>query len=171
MKKNVICISIFSMLVMISCNSRDWDISKFNMQSDALKEGEEVVILYASKMKDFPAMLEMLETDDFKDILERNNIDIKNKTSITYIDDEGGYIQLVAVSQKTNDTVNILTFHWYDWKNYESETLKFQKVNYDTYIKNDNKRNMKKVARDPKFDNIADNNYPTIIGKVSQFEK
>ena len=170
MKKSLICMSIFSILLMLSCSSRDWNISKFNMKSDALKDGEEVVILYASKMNNFPNM-DMLERDDVKDFLEGYNIDIKTKTSITYIDYEGGYTQLVAVSQETNDTVNILTFHCYDWKNYKSETLNFYKVDYDVDATVDNKRELKKVARDPKFDYIADNNYPTIIGKVSQIEE
>lgn len=170
MKKNLIYTSIFSMFVMASCGTRDWDVSKFNIKPDALKDGEEVKVLYVSRSIDFPSQMgtdprefsKQFLPDSIKDKYDWNN------TPVLYVD-ERGYTQLVAISQSTNDTVNILTLDWYDWAHYNNETLVFHAVDYETSENGNNK--IEKVARgSSKFDYLA-NNYPAVIGRVSSLEK
>ena len=137
----------FLILFLSSCNHgyKFWDISKFSIVDSALKDKEEIKLLYSSRGPD-------------------NNEDLKY------------YIQIVAVSQKTGDTVNILTtvnngismddknkvFNYFDQNNFVSKS-----------IQNDTKKlkDITKVARDPKFDNIADNKFPTVIGTIGTVEK
>jgi len=162
MKKKLTGTLFFFILIMVSCGSNDWNTSKFNITSDVLKDGEKVKLLYISPFTKKNDAIENL----MKETLTEYNIDI-NKTTTSYID-EKGYTQLVAVSQETNDTVNILTTYWYDWENYIGETLEFYKIDdvFEIYVKHD----IKKVRRDSKYDYIADNNYPTIIGGVRSIE-
>jgi hypothetical protein len=98
------------------------------------------------------------------------------------------YIHIIAVSQKTGDTVNILTpvnngfskgdedkiFNYFDQNNLgskliqmDSEKLKNMDDVYEASKKAPKK--IMKVVRDPKFDNIADNKYPTVIGSIGTF--
>lgn len=142
-------------LLLSSCQNtyEFWNISKFNMDANALEDEEPIKVLYTSRAPD-------------------NNKDLEY------------YIHLVVVSQKTGDTVNLLTtanngfteedidkvFNYFgpenivtkasqidieELKNMEPrriDQMKLQKIN--------------KVVRDPKFDYIADNDYPTVIGTV-----
>ncbi len=154
-KPTILLFGLFTFLI-IGCGNRFefWDISKFRMDNTALEDNEEIKLIYTSRGPDF-------------------NKDLKY------------YIHLIAVSQKTGDTVNILTtadngltmedkdkvFNFFNQDNFitklaqlDSEKLKDIKhiddINSTEFKKND------KVARDPKFDDIADNNYPTIIGVI-----
>jgi hypothetical protein len=163
-KRNLVCTLIFLVLIMASCGSKTWDVAKFNMQPDILENGDEVVVGYAS-----PGMAMPQSNSKFvQEFIKENNIDFAKDININDIPStfEKGtkYSQLVAISLKTNDTINILTAYSYDncsWEQYDGEEiLVFSKTN---------DAKLKKVARDPKFDNIADNNYPTIIGKVSRY--
>ncbi len=79
MKKFLLSFSV--LLFIISCTSKYkyWDISKFNMKPTALKDGEEIKLLYSSRGPD-------------------------------YNEDLSYFYHLVVVSQKTGDTVNLLTF-------------------------------------------------------------
>lgn len=132
-----------------------WLLSRFNLQPTALEEGEPVKLLYTSQGPDF-------------------NLDKKY------------YIQLVAVSQKTGDTVNILTtsinnldassgdevFNYYGpesditlMSQRSVEELKQLKTSED--MRKLPRLKIDRVARDPQFDDIADNDYPTVIGCIA----
>ena len=143
----VIFFLTFLILLFPNCNHgyEFWDISKFSIVDSALKDQEEIKLLYSSRGPD-------------------NNDDLKY------------YIQIVAVSQKTGDTVNILTtvnngfsmddknkvFNYFDQNSIVSKTFQ----NNSTKLKE-----IKRVARDPTFDNIADNEFPTVIGTIGTVEK
>ena len=148
-------------LFLTSCNNgyKFWNISKFNIVDSALKDNEEIKILYSSGGPD-------------------NNKDFKY------------YIQIVAVSQKTGDTVNILTvvdngfsmvdkdkvFNYFDQNNFASKVIlmdpeKLTDVDNVNEISKKVPKHITKVARDPKFDDIADNNYPTVIGSIGTTSK
>lgn len=132
----------FCILFLGSCNGRYkfWEISRFNIVRAALADNEPIKLLYSSRGPD-------------------------NNENMEY------FIHIVAVSQKTGDTVNILTviengfsiddkdkvFNYFDEDNVVTRTVQpgYEKIKYIT-----------KVARDPKFDNIADNKYPTVIGSI-----
>ena len=131
-----------------------WDISKFKMDNRALEDEEEIKILYTSQGPDYNRKLEY-------------------------------YIHLVVVSQKTGDTVNILTtadndisiadkhkvFNFFNQDNVASKLLQMDVENLKDIkeleeITSKPLKNIDKVARDPNFDFIADNNYPTVIGVI-----
>lgn len=95
------------------------------------------------------------------------------------------YIHLIAVSQKTGDTVNILTtadngirindgdkiFNFFTKDHPGSKLMQMDpdSIKAIQHIDDVHKLELKKidkVARDPEFDDIADNNYPTTIGSI-----
>lgn len=156
MTKTTICIFGLFTLFLISCGSKYeyWEVSKFKIDNTALEDNEEIKLLYTSRGPDF-------------------NKELKY------------YIHLIAISQKTGDTVNILTtadngitmddkdkiFNFFNQDNLASKLIQMDLDNLKDikHVDDINKAEMKKidkVARDPKFDNIADNNYPTIIGSI-----
>ena len=131
-----------------------WDISKFRLDSLALSDNEEIKLLYTSRGPD-------------------NNKELKY------------YIHVIAISQKTGDTVNILTiaengftmedkdkvFNYFDQNNIASKLMQsgLDDLKIPNNLSEINKIKLKeinKVVRDPKFDHIADNNYPTVIGVI-----
>lgn len=148
-------------LLLFSCNNRYkfWDISKFNIVESALKDNEEIKILYTTRGPG-------------------NNEDLEY------------YIHLIAVSQKTGDTVNILTpvdngltmddqdkvFNYFDQNNPATKMMFMNPENLKDIekIREAQKsvpKKITKVVRDTQFDMIADNNYPTVIGAIGTVTK
>jgi hypothetical protein len=147
----------FISLCINACSSgyEFWDIAAFNIESDALAEFEEIKVIYTSRGPD-------------------NN---KNQDY---------YIHMIAVSQKTGDTVNILTtvdhgftatdankvFNFFGQNNPASQLLHVdaEKIknmkNVDELNDVEIRKDIELVARDPKFDYLAINNYPTVIGYI-----
>ncbi len=90
------------------------------------------------------------------------------------------YIHLIVVSQKTGDTVNVLTtmqngfdiskedkvFNYLNQGNPITKLMQtnLEKIKDADEINRTKLKDIKKVARDSKFDYIANNNYPTVIG-------
>lgn len=155
MKSNLVT-ALFALLI-LSCNGKYeyWDISEFNLQETALKNREEIKLLYTSNAPD------------------------KNK-------DREYYIHLVAVSLETGDTINILTtvnngigekdknkaFIFPDENSLEgkiilSDTDNIEEFDFEKESKTEAKK-INKVARDPNFDAIAENKYPTVIGIIAE---
>lgn len=146
---------IMLLIVLAGCNRYEyWDISKFNMDEDALEIGEEIKVLYTSRAPD------------------------SNK-------DKAYFIHYVVVSQQTGDTVNVLSHfqHITEWDQPKKEYIFLQHYALETLsdsmemVNIDNVEDIKdflvdpgvetnKVARYPAFDDIADNNYSTIIGSI-----
>lgn len=145
---------------MLACNSKPdyeyWDISKFRIEPNALQNEERVNIIYASGGPD--------ANRDFK-----------------------YFFHFVAVSMESRDTVNILTteqnlfndaddYKIYNYFNEEDITTKLAQMNLDsigkiTHIDQFDKiklRRPKKVARNPEFDMIGDNKFPTVIGSLGK---
>lgn len=159
MKKMTIYFLGLLTFLMTSCGNKYefWEISKFKIDNNALEDNEAIKLLYTSHGPDY-------------------NKELKY------------YIHLIAVSQKSGDTVNILTtahyritrededkiFNFFNQDNVASKLIQMDldKIQDIKHIDAINKKEMKKidkVARDPKFDDIADNNYPTIIGSIGTF--
>lgn len=147
----VLCLSC----LLISCfsSARYRDISEFNLQPNALKEGESIRLLAAV-------------------IGDEDNQEAKY------------YNHLIAVSGETGDTVNILTpvnhgltkadgertFNYFSLSDPAANVILMEskeleqlthidsvKVTHEAYTK---------VTRHPDFEDIAQNNYPTIIGII-----
>ncbi len=154
-KKTIYVLGLFAMLLM-SCSSKYeyWEISKFQIDNTVLENNEEIKLLYTSRGPD-------------------NNLNLEY------------YFHLIAISQKTGDTINILTtadngitmkdkdkiFNFLNKDNLVTKIIQMDLDNIEDIknIDDINKTEMKeikKVARDPKFDNIADNSFPTIIGSI-----
>jgi hypothetical protein len=140
-------------LYTISCTSKYeyWNISKFKMSPSALEDNEEVKILFSSQGPD-------------------SNKDLEY------------YIHLIVVSQKTGDTVNVLTtvnngldisdkdkvFNYIAQDNPITKLLQtdLDKADDLADVNRGKLKDINKVARDPEFDYIADNIYPTVIGVI-----
>lgn len=149
------------MLILTACGSNYeyWDISKFHIDNSALEDNEEIKLLYTSRGPDYNQDLEY-------------------------------YIHLITVSQKTGDTVNILTtadngitiadkdkvFNFFSQDNVATKIIQMDMESIkdikhvDDLDKMESKK-IDKVARDPKFDYIANNDYPTIIGSIGTMTK
>ena len=134
----------------IACNNNHgykfWDISKFNLVDTALKNNEPIKLFYSSRGPN-------------------NN------------DDFDYYFHIIAISLKTGDTVNILTpvEHGFTLEDKEKEFNYFDRNDIATrnlYLSRDepqkdySTKKIQKVARDPNFDKIADNKFPTVIGTI-----
>ena len=158
--KKTILLFLMVCMLFTACNSRYkfWDISKFRMDKNALADNEEIKLFYTSQGPD-------------------------NNEKLEY------YIHVIAISLKTGDTVNILTtanngftmedkervFNYFDEDSYVTKSLSI-----DTEKLIDGKppeineletKKITKVARDIKFDNIADNIFPTVIGSIGTISK
>jgi hypothetical protein len=156
-------ITWFLVLILMSCSHyKYWDLSKFKMVKGALKENEEVKLLYTSNGPD-------------------------NNTDLSY------FIHIIAVSKKTGDTVNILTTHnngveksdgdkVFNFISPESDMARFSNIGVTEDIDPDHPEEIlnakkpdlsgiKRVARDPDHDDIADNIYPTVIGWIGTYTR
>ncbi len=96
------------------------------------------------------------------------------------------YTQVIAVSQKTGDTVNILCNHDIHFTKPDGDKIfnyldennivnKIDQLKPGQNIKElDNikpKKFLPKVAIDPKFNAFSNNGYPTVIGTIGTFTK
>lgn len=148
-------------LLLVGCgkNYEYWDLSKFKIDTNALKDGDEIKLLYTSQGPD-------------------------------YNQNQEYYIHVVVVNLKTGDTVNILTtdnngfdarsadkvYNYYDMNNiasvasrlWSSDSTTLKEIRNVSEIKNIKLKQIDKVARDPEFDHIADNKFPTVIGSIGQ---
>ena len=129
------------------------------MVDSALKDNEEIKLLYSSRAPD-------------------------NNKDLDY------YVHLIAVSQKTGDTVNILTtvenyltnddkdkiYNYFDQNNIitkvsQQDLSKIKNMESVDKATKDIPKKITKVARDPQFDHIADNRFPTVIGSIGTKSK
>ncbi|MBK7440831.1 MAG: hypothetical protein IPI65_04665 [Bacteroidetes bacterium] len=80
MKIKFATVFVLFVFVIISCNNqyKYWDIEKFHMDEQALKDKEPIKLIYSSQGPNY-----------------NKNMDY--------------YVQIIAVSQETGDTVNILS--------------------------------------------------------------
>jgi hypothetical protein len=142
-------------LLFASCSAhyKFWDISQFDINPIALDDKEEVKVIYTSQGPG-------------------NNEDLEY------------FIHLIVVSQKTGDTVNVLTTinngfeedaadRIYNFFNESNPMAKLvhEDLKHVTSIEELNAvkvdlSGIRKVARDPEFDHLARNNYPSIIGWI-----
>lgn len=156
MKFIVFFISLTFLLT--NCNEEKntfWDITKFKIVEGALANYEELKILYASNGP------EQTSEDLF-------------------------YYHIIVVSVKTDDTINILStvnndfkesdqfkvYNFLNQNNFDSIENKFDSTEISQSSLLDNSLKISricKVVRDTNFDNITDNNYPTIIGFIGTF--
>ena len=153
-----IILFVISGLVLNSCSGRYqyWHLSKFNMNAHALKENEPVKIIYASQAPG----------------------DVKDRSY---------FIHLIAVSQSSGDTVNILTTinngferdsgnEVYNFLTADNQVVQLMHGDYENIKSVDeleklapvDVRHINKVVRDPQFDYLADNQYPSIVGWVGK---
>jgi hypothetical protein len=154
--KSISVIICAFVLLLSSCTNKYefWSVSKFKIDNNALENYEEIKIIYSSGRYPYDKNMEY-------------------------------YIHLIAVSQKTGDTVNILSIanpvveidkkdKIFNFFNQDHELSKIAQLDVENIrdINNINEINslqskkIDKVVRDPEFDHIADNNYPTIIGSI-----
>jgi hypothetical protein len=142
-------------ILLLGCSDKTkyWDIEKFKIVKSALTDNQEIKLLYSSQAPD-------------------------NNENLNY------YLHLVVVNQKTGDTVNVLTtaengftindadkiFNYFDESNIATKSLQLSSEairDLDVEkLKNLQPKQISKVVRNEKYDYIADNNFPTVIGSI-----
>ena len=149
-----ITIGLFTYLF-ISCSSKSsyeyWPIEKFNIVPSALKSNEEIKVIYSSGAPDF--------TREY-------------------------YCHLIVVSEESGDTVNVLVigdrgfkkedgkkvFNYFDSDDISTKVTQMYldsiEIDHVDQVEQYDLKEFSEVARDPAFDYIADNNYPTVIGSI-----
>lgn len=152
-------LTLFISLILIGCSSSSkydyWDISKFKMVPDALAEESDIKVIYSyrgptgGKKKDW-------------------------------------YNHVMVISVKTGDTINILTMV-YPKDDYDKNKV-YQYIGPNTIITKMSGMEPDEIAkvkdwdavkletrpfvcRDKKFDRLADNNFPTVIGSIGTVTK
>ncbi|MCI4668311.1 MAG: hypothetical protein MRZ79_09245 [Bacteroidia bacterium] len=155
MKTKLIFLSMATIFLLNACSKYSyWDISEFNMDSNALENNEEIKLIYSSNGPN----------------------DNKERTY---------YYHIIVVSQKSGDTVNVLTtlnhgfnrkdmtkiFHFFNEDHPASKLLQMDLKDLANLKSIDNSdrpqtKKIMRVARDPNFDHIAQNSFPTIIGTI-----
>lgn len=153
-----------------------WHISKFTIDQNALKDSADIRLLYCSYGPDIPV--------DFADQTGTITSTKDGRTEVFQITDY--YVHYIVIDITSGDTLNILTPEAMEINEnadnevfyYTQDIDDFKKMMYNkdfpkkikpgTNIKN-NKFNIPKhdrVARDPSFDHVADNEYKTVIGFI-----
>ena len=135
-----------------------WDISQFRLEPGALSTGQPVHLIYTSRNPD---------------------------------NDRESYSQLVVVSDRTHDTINILSpvdidlslqdkdsvFYYYDENDDLTKTADYAFADSLKPGAMPDLRNLpalkrrSKIARDPQFDFVAKNKFPTVIGMIARSAK
>jgi hypothetical protein len=159
MKSSYIIVAFALLFCSCGNNYEFWDISQFRIDNKALADMEKVRIVYTSQGPYFEE-----DTPPF-------------------------YTHLIAISLDSGDTVNILTpkgtafslekteqiFHFLKQDNVATKLLQMNPDEINN-VKNINDLAdqpvpvIDKVSQDPKFDFLADNNFPSIIGVIVTFD-
>ena len=150
---------ILTLITLVSCSSKYefWDVNKFNISEDALVDNEKVTVIYYSR-------------GPFNDEVEH-----------------GFYTHAIVISNTSLDTLNVLTFPNSDLDNISPNNnvltynnhpiisdlvsdINLPKEMADKIMEMDPQKTTwekhLKVARDPEFDDVADNNHETVIGSL-----
>ena len=156
MKKRIRISQLLVLIFLVSCNNNYefWELNQFNINDSALSNGENISLLYASRAPDY-------QNEDY-------------------------YVHFVVVSDVSGDTVNILSasnhhigekedgqnFVFHSASSHIAKIVETKFNNVSDSILDTNEINkiqlpqFDKVIRDPSFDHIANNNYPTVFGIV-----
>lgn len=169
---------LWVMLSFSSCSEKYefWDISHFKVVPEALADSQTVYMVYCSRGPDLPEKL-----DGQIGVVE--SVD----GSFPLFKPTDYYVHYVVVHADTKDTLNILTPEGIEITQY-SKTSPFM-YTADTDLSKKAMYNLKsikaedgfklselevpefnRVARDPDFDHVADNDFPTVIGFVQEVE-
>ena len=156
MRFKLLSVIVTAIFLIAGCHDRMgyWPLSKFKMRTGALKDGEPIKLIYTSTGRN------------------NNNFEF--------------FIHVIAVSQLTGDTVNILTPEITDLtQNDGDEVFRFISdtssigrallINLDDLSPLEKEKDLEKlkkadlskiklIIRDKNFDEIADNQHPTVIG-------
>ncbi len=159
MKKIIYITIILTALNSCSRTYEFWEVDKFNMVENALADSAEVAVIYYSG-------------GPFDD-------EVKG----------GYYSHAIVVSLSSMDTLNVLTFPDFELSNisinnnvlvyhdrptylsitgFENLSEKMKESLKDMDSEKAHWEKFDKVARDPNFDVIADNNYKTVIGTLTK---
>jgi len=154
---------ILILIVFSACTDKTyeyWDISEFNITKDALKDGEKLKLLYTSqgpginedKEHYYHYVAISKETGDSVNILTTQSIQLdklkKNSNNIIFVSLAGQAIDFV---QGINN------------EHIKDEQLSEMLANIDS-TESEINLNIKKVVRDPDFDDFAKNDHPAIVG-------
>lgn len=142
-------------IILAGCGSpyQYWDLSHFNLDPESLNSGDKVKVLYTSRApSDYNGMeyyihmvVTAVATGDTVNLLTTANNDLKasDPDKVFTFSDERSLVSKI-IRQDLSDIEGI------DVDKLESAEMK----RYD------------KVIRDPRYDQIADNNHPTVIGVI-----
>lgn len=179
----ILC-SIFILLIFWSCNNDSnnnlnttkttntegfWELSKFNIQEDLIDNNAPIRLMYVSSIRG------NLNTDYFLHIMAATNKGLGDTINIltTYAnkfgkDDGNKLFEFVNLETTSYDTEILMNF-LLEETNIESVSDSNTTINVPSFSSDDYIKRVKaitKVLRDPNFDYIADNSFPTVIGSI-----
>lgn len=155
MKTNILVLSLYSAFLLFACapDVAYQDLSNFNIVEDAIPNNTELLMMYSSATPD-------------------------KEEDLSY------FIHLVGVVKGGTDTVNVLTiFNRGDGGGTAKNVFKYYNLDSEEGIKyfeslynvgTENKRSINEIAQikrvtyDKRFDYIAKNKYPTVIGFIEK---
>ena len=180
MKSYYQAFSVLIMLILASCSNRNqfWDIAKFNIVPNAIADSQTIKLIYCSNGPDIAK-----SNKDYVGMVPATDGNGNPITPVQLTTDY--YLQYVVVDLDTKDTFNVLTPEAIELFEDEGDQLfryikhasQAQKLMYNLDKLKDGvnidsiKMEMpefKKVARDKKFDFIADNNFKTVFGFIER---
>lgn len=163
MKLLLFCCLTALLLLLSGCDDgyQYWDVSKFTLKPEALDNNEKIKLIYTSRGPS------STHNKNFINKIEKDTQTTSTDAPV-YFTNSDYYEHLIGISIATGDTINILSRAYYNITPADTETaFKFIKSN-DLVTQTLSLKEVSKVARDPKFDFIADNNYPTVFGDIQR---
>ena len=149
------------LLQVYACSShyKFWDISHFNLQPGALKDGDPIRLLYTSQGPDLDGTPEHYiqvvaiaqNTGDTINILTPVNHGFKpadGDITFNYISPDNASFNLIQMNEQ-----------------------ELSRLTHVDSIPDKPVARYDKVARDPEHDDIADNKFPTVIGAIGTVSK
>jgi len=158
MKNEYLIILVF---LFFGCNSKNefWDVNHFEFNDKALKDGENISLLYASRAPDYKNEDYYVHYVVISD-LSGDTVNVLSNINYHLTDRDDG---LDFVFHSDNKRTG---------KSLELDHEKYQNTTLDTnFLNNLETKICNKVIRDSHFDHIADNKYPTIKGKIMKIMK
>ncbi len=153
-------ILILSLISLISCEEsyKYWDISKFDIDTNALSEGEKIKLLYYSNSPD--------ENSEKNYFLHLIAVSLESNDTINILTTSKNFI----TQNSGNDIYTFIPENSIVSKVMANVRLE-KPVNHIDELKTFNEKRPDKVVRNVKFDTIAINEYKSIIGHIGKSSK
>jgi hypothetical protein len=154
--KSKIIIYLFSCFLFTGCSEnkyKQWNVSKFVINADALKDKEELKLIYSSSSPN-------TNNEAYTHLIVVSQLTGDTVNILTSINN--------AFESSDGDRI----FNYLSPDNFATKVSQVDLSNLKIEeivekAKNNKSKKLLKVWRDPKFDNLSDNSHPTVFGIVA----